>query len=248
MNFVFDIDGTICHDGRVIDPTILTYLDEKIHQAPSHQLIFASARPVRDILPLLPSNLHDCHVIGGNGTMLYSAGKPKWTQGLDGVTREFLYGYIEAEDLDYMVDASWNYAFSGDHLEELRKKIDILNQAKNVTLREIEEPLKVLVGNYADESKLRRDLAKLPVDLIAYPSERCLDIIARGVNKASALKQVLQDEPYVAFGNDLNDIELLRQAQIGICVGANQAIQALADRCIDTTAVSLLHQLAKFVD
>ena len=42
MNFIFDIDGTICFDGRSIDSSIKQRLF-KLRQA-NHNVIFASAR------------------------------------------------------------------------------------------------------------------------------------------------------------------------------------------------------------
>ncbi len=48
MNFIFDIDGTICFDGCSIDSSIKQRLF-KLRQA-NHNVIFASARPIRDLL------------------------------------------------------------------------------------------------------------------------------------------------------------------------------------------------------
>ncbi|ORN86969.1 hypothetical protein B8A12_15265, partial [Staphylococcus aureus] len=45
MRFVFDIDGTLCFDGRLIDQTIIDTLLQLQHDG--HELIFASARPIR---------------------------------------------------------------------------------------------------------------------------------------------------------------------------------------------------------
>lgn len=41
MRFVFDIDGTLCFDGRLIDQTIIDTLLQLQHDG--HELIFASA-------------------------------------------------------------------------------------------------------------------------------------------------------------------------------------------------------------
>lgn len=66
MNFVFDIDGTLSFDGRTIALPItqaLTYLI-RAH----HKVVFASARPIRDLLPIIPEFEHQ-PLIGGNGVM-----------------------------------------------------------------------------------------------------------------------------------------------------------------------------------
>ncbi|UGA38522.1 HAD hydrolase family protein [Chromobacterium haemolyticum] len=56
MHFIFDIDGTICFNGRTISPAIQGALDGLRQHG--HQLGFASARPYRDILPLLDARFH----------------------------------------------------------------------------------------------------------------------------------------------------------------------------------------------
>ncbi len=42
MKFVFDIDGTLCFNGKSIDPSIIDSLLQLQHAG--HELIFASAR------------------------------------------------------------------------------------------------------------------------------------------------------------------------------------------------------------
>ncbi|WP_249630629.1 HAD hydrolase family protein [Streptococcus uberis] len=62
---VFDLDGTIVFDGKAIEASLLELLrqlQEKYH------LIFASARPIRDMLPLL-GDFEKSDLIGANGSM-----------------------------------------------------------------------------------------------------------------------------------------------------------------------------------
>lgn len=66
MYYVFDVDGTICFNGISIDPSILESL-KKLKE--THQLVFASARPIRDLLPIV-SEFKDCLLIGGNGSIV----------------------------------------------------------------------------------------------------------------------------------------------------------------------------------
>ncbi|GFO50862.1 hypothetical protein ikelab_01370 [Lactococcus garvieae] len=63
---VFDLDGTIVFNGYEIEANILEklrQLDEKV------KIIFASARPVRDMLPPL-EDFPDNDLIGGNGSIV----------------------------------------------------------------------------------------------------------------------------------------------------------------------------------
>lgn len=68
MKFVFDLDGTICFKGQPVSERILKSL-EKL-EAQGHQVIFASARPIRDLLPVLDKRFHTYPMIGGNGAIV----------------------------------------------------------------------------------------------------------------------------------------------------------------------------------
>lgn len=240
MNFVFDLDGTICYDGRTIDTRLTTLMNEKINQAPEHQLVFASARPVRDILPVLPENLHNCYLIGGNGTMMYYQKQAKWLNPLDSKDVRFIFDYIADHQLDYMIDEDWNYSFKGTTLDELRRKVDVLETAINLPIAQVRQPLKILVSNYQDETKVMQDFRHLTVDCIPYPKENCLDLTRRGVNKASALERILLNQDYIAFGNDRNDLEMLKGAKHSVCVGDSQLIQEVSQETVSENPEELM--------
>lgn len=60
MRFVFDIDGTLCFDGRLIDQTIIDTLLQLQHDG--HELIFASARPIRDLFASFTISISSAHI------------------------------------------------------------------------------------------------------------------------------------------------------------------------------------------
>jgi len=52
VQFVFDLDGTICFKGQPLSASITSALEDCLQHG--HDVIFASARPIRDLLPVLP--------------------------------------------------------------------------------------------------------------------------------------------------------------------------------------------------
>ncbi|MDQ0495280.1 HAD family hydrolase [Paenibacillus brasilensis] len=70
MNFVFDLDGTICFKGQPLDEQVCHALDACMQHG--HEVIFASARPIRDLLPILPKEYHHFRMVGGNGAFTYA--------------------------------------------------------------------------------------------------------------------------------------------------------------------------------
>ena len=247
MNVVFDLDGTICFDGQHIDRRITDFLEQEIVRQPSHQLVFASARPVRDILPVLPMALRDCYLIGGNGAMCYFQQEAVWTNPLEPGDVPKIIEYILEHKLDYMIDESWNYSFKGASLHHLKPKVDILKTAQNIEITEVRDPLKILLSNYQDQAQVMADLKELAVNFIPYPQEECLDLTKRGVNKATALAAIMPQEAYVAFGNDVNDLELLQGASHSVCVGNNQTVAQVAHQVIAENALSIIHAISESV-
>ncbi len=60
MRFVFDIDGTLCFDGRLIDQTIIDTLLQLQHAG--HELIFASACPIRVFVASFTISISSAHI------------------------------------------------------------------------------------------------------------------------------------------------------------------------------------------
>jgi len=60
LKFVFDWDGAICFKGQPISNKILEALSELRDE---HEIIFASARPIRDMLPVIDPSFHHLTMI-----------------------------------------------------------------------------------------------------------------------------------------------------------------------------------------
>ena len=73
MKFVFDLDGTICFKGQPLSAGIIAALEECVKNG--HEVIFASACPIRDLLPVLPESMHKFSMVGGNGAFVAKNGE-----------------------------------------------------------------------------------------------------------------------------------------------------------------------------
>lgn len=107
--FVFDIDGTISEQGKPVDHVIAQTI-KNISQR--HRVIFASARPVRDILPLLPDDLHNSLIIGCNGGMAWYQGKFLRNDKFCNKNIGIIVDYLDQVGAAYVLDGSWKYSFS----------------------------------------------------------------------------------------------------------------------------------------
>ena len=94
---------------------------------------------------------------------------------------------------------------------------------------------------YCDDDPM--DLAyilsrELGDDFVFAPSgRRWIDVMQRGVTKATGVRQVLAAHGMMAFGDSMNDYEILRMAGVSVAMSnARPAIKQIASRVIGTNA------------
>ncbi|MGT2958188.1 hydrolase [Streptococcus bovimastitidis] len=224
--FVFDLDGTIVFNSRAIEQRV----KEKLLALQSNAtLIFASARPIRDMLPLL-EDFQTCDLIGANGAMYRKNQQIQLTEYLNPNTIVTCFQLIEKEDLDYIVDYDWNYSAKISDLQHhILGKLDPGHLAKEVALTEKNVSKIILFNIEAEEAQL---LESMPNTTVLYhQAEKELVITAKGINKYSALRFLIGQKPFVAFGNDQNDITMLNNATKGFVIGdliASEKYQSIA--------------------
>jgi HAD superfamily hydrolase (TIGR01484 family) len=239
MNYVFDLDGTLTFDGTEISPLITKEL-MRINR--TNKLIFASARPVRDMLPLL-DDFPENDLIGGNGSIVRSRGKIYTTKSLSTGTVKQIIGFIEQNQLEYVLDYDWNYSARITSSNEIMNKLDIRHEAKNVPLQE-ENVIKAILFHVSPELHASLTLDKQNAVLYHADSEE-LVITAEGIDKHQILKTLIGDQEYTAFGNDKNDAELLKNAAYPVVVGNNPEVLQYGKICLDSNAETVANFLRK---
>lgn len=229
---VFDVDGTICFDGRTIGEEILDRL--RLLRRTS-QVVFASARPIRDLLPVLPEDFHDALLLGGNGAFIRKE-DGLTVSGIDPDTRELLDDLIEQHDLPYLVDGDWDYSYTGSETHRIYHQLDAGGLAQKVLRHEITVYSKVVL--FTDDPAIIEQIRALPLAVNVHPDEAIVDLAPSGVTKRHALRRLgLQSGEYAAFGNDSNDVAMLRDAGLSVCVGTHPAL-TFADRRITRDQVA----------
>lgn len=215
MNFVFDIDGTVCFNGKTIDPSIIQALEEI--KAAGHQVIFASARPIRDLLPVLPKPFQQDKLVGGNGAYTSNNGKIDVIHFQDSLLTKLI-KLAEDNQMTYLADSDWDYSFTGEKTHPIYKNIN-QTSAKNRELRSLRKLCKLVLFHPAQH--VIDELSSLPVNITYYKGENAIDISPLGINKVRGLHS-LQIQEFIAFGNDSNDQCLFENALYSICVGEHE--------------------------
>lgn len=229
---MFDVDGTICFDGQTIEPDILDALRLLRTCA---RLVFASARPIRDLLPVLPADLHECTLLGGNGAFVRDHGAID-VIGIAPESRVALDELIDRRGLRVLIDGDWNYHFTGDPAHRIHRQVDAGHLARNVARDEIPTYSKVVL--FTTDPEVLEELRCLGLSWHEHGAEGLVDIAPVGITKHAALARIgVADGSYIAFGNDSNDVTMLRGAAVGYCVGDHEAL-AFADHHIERGEVA----------
>lgn len=217
--YVFDIDGTISNAGNKVHPAICRQL---IKLAENNQVIFASARPVRDMLPMVSHKLHSSVFIGCNGGMAWKNGRTVLSHVFDSdfVSRiVYILGNLK---IPYVLDGEWSYSISKNH-HPFHEYI------RSLSNHEIDEEdliasgvTKILILSEEHKDKIMMHAKENDVSIHTHSSDRFYDLTPQGNNKYRTLSKLIGKEKYIAFGNDQNDFIMLRKAEISVFVGEKQ--------------------------
>jgi Cof subfamily protein (haloacid dehalogenase superfamily) len=231
MNFVFDLDGTLCFQGLPLSHPITEAL-YSLEEA-GHRVIFASARPIRDLLPVLPETFHHHLLIGGNGSLVSRRGEIVYSTPFSPSDVIYMQKLIQQMGATYLVDGLWNYSYTGTASHPILKNLDPLQSAQNVSLAEHDAIIKVLILSASSMADFSEALREIDVVSHSHGEEQVLDISPKGIHKRHALHIMgITTEGYVAFGNDANDIEMFKGAVHSVMIGSHAGLAAYADERI----------------
>ncbi|MEW2526553.1 HAD family hydrolase [Streptomyces sp. NPDC047071] len=222
---VFDIDGTLCFDGRVIDDRVLDAVGAC--ERAGHRLVFASARPVRDLLPVLGGAFPSALLIGGNGSLVSVGGQVTARASFRREELARLVAEVERHQGGYLADGPWDYAYTGPADHPIRSRVDQGGLARGVRLAELSDVVKFLVVAGRDMAALAEAGRALGMSVNHHLDEGIIDVAPGRTTKWEALTSLGIDE-YNAFGNDINDLDLLRNARHAVRVGAHAGLDGVA--------------------
>lgn len=247
MKFVFDLDGTICFNGQPVSDKILNVLADLKKQG--HEVIFASARPIRDMLPVLHKDFHQYTMIGGNGSLIAKQGKIIKCTAFSSQKMSKIGQLIKEFEATYLIDSDWDYAYTGPSDHPILRNLDPGKNARLVDLAALSPITKILILTSKHNEHLAEKLAKLNIYVNKHSNEDVLDISPKGVHKWSALKMLgIEKEGYVAFGNDANDMTMFENAHFTVMIGHHNELARVAKESI-TDEVDLEQKIVdKIID
>lgn len=231
MKFVFDLDGTICFKGQPISNKILYALSELNNSR--IEVIFASARPIRDMLPVIDKEFHHYTMIGGNGSLISKDGEMIKSNSFATNELNEIKKLIVQYNATYLIDDKWNYAYTGSDTHPILQNLDPGKLAKKVDLESLNSVVKVLILTSNNMDEFAEKLSDLDVYVNKHSNEGVLDISPMGINKWSALKFLgIKENSYIAFGNDANDISMFKNALHTVMIGYHEQLAPYAKEAV----------------
>lgn len=220
---VFDIDGTLT-DRR--NGEIPTSIDDAIKQLKSHKntIILATDRPPFEVSPEIRRRLQPDAIVYNNGKLVMDASGKVLHE--DPIEEKLL-----SQVLDHIHALGWD---TGLHLRDhtlilkgtsIQQKIfDITEKkAKAVVAKNenITEPVYNIMVHVEDQTQLDEFLIAFPQMKVEAFAPHYYNLYPHGVTKASGIEIILGLKRatwgrVMAFGDNLNDLEMLKKAYYGI--------------------------------
>ncbi|API91196.1 Cof-type HAD-IIB family hydrolase [Virgibacillus pantothenticus] len=229
MKFVFDLDGTICFKGKPLSNGIVQCLKDLNKE----DVMFASARPIRDMLPVLPKDFHSYTLIGGNGSLIYKNGKLLYARTFTKDQLQTVLQLIEEQEATFLIDGDWNYAYTGPIDHPIVNNIDQGKLAQQVSVEQLSSVVKVLIVTMNDYVTFVDQLQQLDITVHEHCNERLIDLSPNHIHKWNALQTLgITENSYIAFGNDANDISMFQYAAYAVMIDYHDRLAPFADEQI----------------
>lgn len=217
-----DLDGTLLkNDKTVSEETIKTL---KKHEELGKQIVIVTARPPRLEPIKLPAELQREFMIFYNGAEIYHNNKRIYSQSISLDSANNIKDLILRDHnpckIGFEINNKLYTNFKNDSIFGTSKFETI-----NLNVFELEPPTKILI-DMSNIHNIETFRLKLPLDcnLIITDNGKLGQIMAKGVNKLVALTSILDElgtsiDRVIFFGDDINDIELIKECGIGVAMG-----------------------------
>ena len=239
----FDMDGTLLDNSIDVIPESAQLAVDRLRKR--HYIVISTGRDMdahysmkyRDII-------RPDAVIHLNGTKITAGGKTILEHYMDEAFLKRLFRYAEAHDYCFGTTIGTEDYYTAPH-----KKVEadrVYNRFIKRNFRPVSELLesgkRVRALSYAGElAREKEALGKAfpELKLIGFASGYGADVVEQGFSKAEGLKRLcsyygIAREHTAAFGDSLNDMEIVQYAGIGIAMGnAVDELKAVADYVTD---------------
>ena len=233
---VLDLDGTLLrNDKTVSDETVESLIEFKNR---NNKILFATARPPRDAYKYVPQKLRDNPIICYNGACMINR-------------KEILFKKEMLKDTVYKIIETSQKSGYRQICFEINDKLysnfdtsDFFGKAPteivDLTKLDMKTVYKVIICN---KTPISHDFLTILPDTckgIITDNGKLCQIMDQEVSKWNSIQSIIKtwkikDEDIIAFGDDYNDLDMIKHAAIGVAMGnAEKVVKDAADFITDT--------------
>jgi Cof subfamily protein (haloacid dehalogenase superfamily) len=235
MILALDLDDTLLRTDKTIGERTLSALRRWL--AAGHEVVIATGRPPRWIHDVLPPELHGAPRVAYNGAQVIVAGEVVYRNEIDPADVRKIVEWTQA------CRPHWHIGLEIDdelYLNRATQKAGVYTVADLVSM--CAQPAAKIIFLFPEEREdLSPLLAALPATTRALvtPKFSMVQLCGHTTDKADALAHLLKQrnlsfDAVVAIGDDVNDVEMLCRAGVGIAVAnALDEVKAAADWVTD---------------
>lgn len=233
---VTDLDGTLLKD----DKTISQYTVDVVKQLcdKGHKFVIATARPLRAAKKFL-GNVEINAGIYHNGALIYSEGRKTDGFQINNAKQIIDKILVECPDVSIAVESN-DVLYSNFDAELFWPGTDFVYTTSGFSEIADKKADKIILEVYSLED-MKRYEKLLPKDLYIQLSENKIGMIMRkeatksnGINYLAKLYGI-DIKDVIAFGDDYNDVDMLKFCGIGVCVkNAVNDAKEVADEVCET--------------
>lgn len=266
--YVTDMDGTLLDNNSRVSGESARLISEMSDDGAL--ITVATARTPATVDPLLSITRINCPAIVMTGAAMWDTRRKvmthveKMTAGIAGDILDrfsilgvdpFIYVVVDPSHLEVFHGLEMNRAEKSFYLE--RKSLQLKRFLLGHTISGENRENVILIFGIGDSGKLLRlaDDLKANVDCsvscypdIHFPGTHLIEVFKAGVSKAAAVKKLAEEtraERIVVFGDNLNDLPMMKVADVAVAVdNAFQEVKEAADIVIGSNAA---HSVARFI-
>lgn len=243
-----DLDGTLLDDRKEITPGNRLALDQALERG--HGVIITTGRPLKSAMDQarkLGMDKPGCCLIAYNGAVIYD-----WAQEKQIFSRTLTYSVVyrvfdkvNPMGIHIQTYDEWTVLVEPRCDDEaVRRYCGLINMEHRVVgdvhTDLTEEPVKVLLIDYEDQTELRkveswlRETMAEEVDCF-FSCDQYLEVVPKGMSKGEAVVMLCRMmgvpvENAVAVGDAANDLSMIAMAGIGVAMAnGTDEVKAIAD-------------------
>lgn len=227
---VMDLDGTLLHINQGCSKKTRKYL-KKLKDL-GYIIVIATGRVLRSAVEVTNGAEFANYVVASAGAVVYDMDNSRVvierTINLD-IVKKICSSYNDKEIKSMNIcDLFYHHKYTNNqnHCSAFVKRITDIDRFLNDTSGIVNVTIHAKDNSLIDKyyNMFKDDNLELLVMQDSFGTEKCLEIFDKGVSKYNAIKVIMEkenikNEDVIAFGDGLNDVDMIKLSGIGVAMG-----------------------------